>query len=59
MMGHREKLAGDGEDALTRAKQFYHFKAGTRAWIKRRYGKRMRKVAKVALDAICKLNHEF
>jgi hypothetical protein len=47
---------GNEEDALTEAKHFYKWRAGSRAAIKRGYNKRARKVARhelrrVELDA--------
>lgn len=43
MTGHRQKLDGEGYDALTRAKRWYRWPAGVRKAIKRRHRKRQRK----------------
>ena len=44
MMGWRTKLQDGSEyDALTRWRQWFHFRAGVRAWIKRKHNKRERK----------------
>lgn len=49
-MGHREHLSdGDEWDALTRGKRFYIWRAGDRKQIKRRFNRRIRRLAK-ALD---------
>jgi hypothetical protein len=45
MMGHRERCGGDEWDALTRAKRFHRWRSGVRAWIKRRFNKRQRKLS--------------
>jgi hypothetical protein len=44
MMGHRSKLInGDEFDALTKAgRRVRHFRAGIRAWIKRKFRRRER-----------------
>jgi hypothetical protein len=47
MMGHRECLSGGDEwDALTRGKRFHRWRAGVRAWIKRKFNKRQRRHSK-------------
>lgn len=53
MMGHREKLSGGDEwDALShRAKRFYFWRAGMRKLAKRKFNKRIRRLAKVAVQA--------
>lgn len=43
-------INGDEYDALTRAKQYYHWKAGDRRKIKRAYRRRERQKAKRALQ---------
>lgn len=49
MMGHRDiAMKGGGErDALTRAKRFYHWRAGTRRYFKRKFNKRARRAVKI------------
>jgi hypothetical protein len=47
MMGHRERLVdGDEYDALTRAKRWRKWRPGVRAWIKRKFSKRARRLAR-------------
>lgn len=48
MMGHREPMKGGDEyDALSkRAKRFHKWRAGVRAWIKRKFNKRVRQDSK-------------
>jgi hypothetical protein len=49
-MGHREKLAGDGFDAFARFwRGNLHFRPGEVAKVKRRYSKKARKDAKLAV----------
>jgi len=44
MMGHRERMiSGDEYDALTRGKRWHKWRAGVRAWIKRKFNKRQRR----------------
>ena len=48
MMGHREKLAGDGFDAFARFwRRNLGWRAGQVAKVKKRYAKRDRKAAKI------------
>lgn len=43
MMGHKEKLkSGDEYDFLTRARRYYHHKAGQIRKVKRKFWKRQR-----------------
>jgi hypothetical protein len=42
---------GDEYDALTRWKRLLHWRPGIRAWMKRKYNKRVRKAAKADLRA--------
>lgn len=46
MMGHRQKLNGDGFDAFTRWRHMLAWRPGALAKIKRRHAKRDRKAAK-------------
>lgn len=48
MMGHRGKMRGAIEyDALSKWKNYLRWQPGERKWIKRRYNKRMRRLARV------------
>lgn len=50
MMGHREPMhSGEEYDALTRTKKFYYWHPGERKSIKRRFNKRQRREARMAL----------
>lgn len=49
MMGHRQKLDGDGFDALTSAKRHYGWGPGMRREIKHRHAKRERVAAKAEI----------
>lgn len=52
MMGHREPMkSGDEYDALTRAKRFYKWRPGMRAWVKRKFSKRLRREARSVIRA--------
>jgi hypothetical protein len=42
-MGHRGTISGSEVDALTRCRRHYHWRPGTRRWVKRKFNKRMRR----------------
>jgi hypothetical protein len=51
MMGHRAELKGGAEyDALSRWRNYYHFKSGTRRWIKRKFSRRQRREARKEMN---------
>ena len=49
MMGSRGVKGGDEHDALTRARRWYHWQAGTLRKIKRKFWRRKRMEAKAAI----------
>lgn len=50
MMGHREKLAGDGFHSFARFwRRNVHYRPGEVAKVKRRYAKKARKAARLAV----------